>query len=106
MSIREAQANAEPTLKKRKIEDEPARNGLAFNHGSSENQGKTVIFEAKDISFQIPVRKKLNLEITRGHNASFDGFTIRARNAGTNTVEYEGASSNFGDYGDAWREHN
>ena len=39
-------------------------NGLASNLGLIENQGNTVVFEAKDMSFQIPLRKKLNLEIT------------------------------------------
>ena len=41
----------------------------------------------------MPLRKKLNLEIARGNN---DISTIRARNAGTNTVEYEGLSSSMG----------
>lgn len=80
-------------------------NGLASNLGLIENQGNTVIFEAKDMSFQIPLRKKLNLEITRGKNTSFDVFTIRARNVVADTIEYEGVSSGFGDDGDSRGEH-
>jgi hypothetical protein len=80
-------------------------NGRASNLGLIENQGNTVIFEAKDMSFQIPLRKKLNLEITRGKNTSFDIFTIRARNVVTDTIEYEGVSSGFGDDGDSRGEH-
>jgi hypothetical protein len=92
----EAQANGEPSSKKRKIEHDPPRIGLASNLGQSENHDKTVIFEAKDISFQIPLRKKLNLEIARNHHASMDIYTVRARNAGTDSIEYEDVSSNFG----------
>jgi hypothetical protein len=80
-------------------------NGLASDLGPTENQGNTVIFEAKDMSFQIPLRKKLNLEITRGKNTSFDIFTIRARNVVTDTIEYEGVSSSFGDNSDSRGEH-
>jgi hypothetical protein len=90
------QANGEPSSKKRKIEQEPARNGAASNPGLRENQDKAVIFEAKDVSFQIPVRKKLNLEIARNNNASVDIYTVQARNAGTGTIEYEGVSGSFG----------
>jgi hypothetical protein len=80
-------------------------NGLASNLGPIKNQDNTVIFEAKDMSFQIPLRKKLNLEIARGKNTSFDIFTIRARNVATDTIEYEGVSSSFGDDGDSRGEH-
>jgi hypothetical protein len=80
-------------------------NGLASNLVLIENQGNTVIFEAKDMSFQIPLRKKLNLEIARGKNTSFDIFTIRARNVVTDTIEYEGVSSSFGDNGDSQGEN-
>ena len=80
-------------------------NGLASNLVLIENQGNTVIFEAKDMSFQIPLRKKLNLEIARGKNTSFDIFTIRARNVVTDTIEYEGVSSGFGDNSDSQGEH-
>ena len=76
-----AQANGEPSSKKRKLD-------------THDHQDKTVVFEAKDLSFQIPLRKKLTLEITRGNN---DVLTIQARNAGTNSVEYEGLSSSIGE---------
>jgi hypothetical protein len=92
-----AQASGEPVSKKRKIEHEPATNGRASNLVLTENQTNTVIFEAKDLSFQIPLRKKLNLEIARSKNPSFGIFTIRARNVVTDTIEYEGVSSSFGD---------
>jgi hypothetical protein len=85
-------------LKKRKVEHEPTKNNLASNLGPHEKQEKTVIFEAKDVSFQIPLRKKLNLEITRKNNAHKDIYTIRARNAGTDAIEYEGVSSSFGSH--------
>ena len=90
------QADGEPSSKKRKIDQEPGRNGILSNLGPSGNQDKTVIFEAKDLSFQIPVRKKLTLEIARNNNAPTDIYTIRARNAGTDTVEYEGPTNSFG----------
>src|SRR3954454_13931957 len=99
------QASGEPFSKKRKIEYEPAMNGLGSNLAPIENQDNTVIFEAKDMSFQIPLRKKLNFEIARGKNTSWDVFTIRARNVVTNTIEYEAASSSFGDNVDPRGEH-
>lgn len=91
-----SQASHEPSSKKRKIEHGAVRNGLTPNLGSVEDEPKTVVFEATDISFQIPQRKKLNLEITRSINASMDIYTIRTRNASTGTIEYEAMSSSFG----------
>ena len=91
----DAQANGEPSSKKRKVENDAARNGLVSKLGPDETQDKTIVFEAKDVSFQMPLRKKLNLEIARGCN---DIFTIRATNAGTKTVEYEGLSSSIGKF--------
>lgn len=90
------QADGEPSTKKRKIDQETSRNGIPSNMGASGNQEQTVIFEAKDLSFQIPVRKKLNLEVARNNNIPTDIYTIRARNPGTDTIEYEGWSNGFG----------
>ena len=90
------QAGGEPSTKKRKIDQETSRNGTPSNMGASRNQEQTVIFEAKDLSFQIPVRKKLHLEVARNNNIPTDIYTIRARNTGTDTIEYEGWSNSFG----------
>lgn len=96
------QANGEPSSKKRKIQ-EPDSNGLTSHLRADQHKEETVIFEAKDISFQIPVRKKLHLEIARNNDTTAETYTIRARNAGTGTIEYEGVSSSFGSVPLVWK---
>jgi hypothetical protein len=91
-------AGGEPSAKRRKIDQEISRNGNPSNTGLSDNRDQTVIFEAKDLSFQIPVRKKLNLEVARNNGIPTEIYTIQARNAGTGMIEYEGSSSSFGNW--------
>ena len=91
-------AGGEPSAKRRKIDQEISRNGNPSNTGLSDNRDQTVIFEAKDLSFQIPVRKKLNLEVARNNSIATEIYTIQARNAGTGMIEYEGSSSSFGNW--------
>ena len=87
----DAQGNGEPSSKKRKVEHEPTTNGLASKYADEEKI--VVIFKVKDLSFQLPLRKKLDLEIARVNEVV---YTIHARNAGTNTIERGGLSSSFG----------
>lgn len=98
MSNGAGQANGEPSSKKRKIDGDSATNGSQSFAELAEDRNSTVIFEVKDLSFQVPLRKKMNLEITRNGRPTtkkqLQECTIRARAPNTNTIEYEGA--NFG----------
>jgi hypothetical protein len=69
-----------PAAKKRKLQ-----NGDAAGHAQSPVDLKAdapLQFHMQDVSFAVPQRKKLTLEITAGR-----GF-LRARNQNTNAVEF------------------
>ena len=83
----------EPTAKKRRLE-----NGVASNLGPVPNPNLVVVFEAKDLSFLMPLRKRLQLEISqdydlKDHGRVMDFFRIRTRNPVSNETEYECSGS-------------
>lgn len=72
-----------PPSKKRRVEE-----GSGLTSTQHIDSG-TVVFEARDISFSLPMRKKLHLGIIE-HQSSSSGkkaFSIQLRNPGTNQVE-------------------
>ncbi|KAI1174557.1 hypothetical protein F4777DRAFT_379897 [Nemania sp. FL0916] len=71
--------NEEPAQKRRRVDNEPSRNGQASNGeaASSDVAREDVLLEIKDISVSIPQRKKFDLCFTAGH--------LYARLPGTNT---------------------
>jgi hypothetical protein len=79
----------EPTTKKRKLQ-----NGAASpaHDEAFPDEKIEVVFEARDLSFSIPMRKKLHLEIAQASSRipSHEQFyQVRARNPASGDVEYK-----------------
>lgn len=84
----------EHPTKKRKLED-----GVVATNTLPTNQPRTVILEARDISFSIPQRKKLHLSIVQYGNelkAPTTTFALCGRNPATSQVEFEYPVTSFG----------
>lgn len=63
-----------------------------------DTSGRHLLLEARDLSFSLPVRKKLHFGIVQYGSSvkSADSkFSIQGRNAATNAVEFEYPSANF-----------
>lgn len=81
-------AEEEPAIKKRKLQN---GNGVGAQAIKSEVASDAPLkFKMQDISFTIPQRKKLSLEITAA------GGQLRARNQTTDTVEFGVAMNEIG----------
>jgi len=94
-------ADDDHASKKRKIGVATERNGIPSHIGRLEYQSSKVFLEARDLSFQIPVRKKLNLTIAQfvnGHNEPQNKFSVQVKNGATDTVEYETICDDSGAY--------
>ena len=72
----------EPLTKKRRLEE----NGLPVRGNAP------LAFQAKDLSFTIPQRKKLNLNIV-GNDAG--GYVFQGRNPATDDVEFSAPAESF-----------
>lgn len=76
----------EPPSKKRRLEGESDHSNTSQSQISS-GPGK-LVFEARDISFSLPQRKKLHLGILEhGSAGGKSSFSIQLRNPATNQVE-------------------
>jgi hypothetical protein len=83
-------AEEEPAIKKRKLQN---GNGVGTLAVKSESASDAPLkFKVQDISFTIPQRKKLSLEITAA------GGQLRARNQTTDTVEFSMAMNDIGEW--------
>jgi hypothetical protein len=86
----------EPSMKRRKLQNGSA--SLVDGEALSDHQMK-VMFEARDLSFSIPMRKKLHLEIaqaispTSGHLIPI--YQARARNPASGELEYKVGMQSF-----------
>lgn len=79
----------EPATKKRKL-----KNGTASPAGgeSLPDHSSKVLFEARDLSFSIPMRKKLHLEVAQVTCPSSHGaqvYQVRARHPTSGEIEYK-----------------
>jgi len=85
----------EPTTKKRKFENGAA--SPAYDE-SLPDEKLEIIFEARDLSFSMPMRKKLHLEIAQG-SSPIPGhdqvYQFRARNPASGDVEYKVGMQSF-----------
>jgi hypothetical protein len=98
--------DSEPSHKRRKLENGadakgiclPERNGTVLDPKASQNQDLEVIFEAKDLSFQIPLRKKLHVEFGRHRKRGEEPAPIilLLKNKSTEEVEYEMPADRIG----------
>lgn len=71
-------AGSEPSLKRRRVDIEPSKNGIAPEAVSPQDvAAEGTLLEVKDISVSIPQRKKFDLCFTKQH--------IYARTSGTTT---------------------
>ena len=86
----------EPPSKKRKL-DEPVPIGQQSQSGANSG-AKRVLLEAREVTFTLPLRKKLHLGIVQ-YGSSLEEknstFAIQARNPATNQVEFEYSTSSF-----------
>jgi hypothetical protein len=85
----------EPTTKKRKLE-----NGAASpaHDETLPDEKIEVIFEVRDLSFSMPMRKKLHLEIAQASSPIADReqvYQVRARNPASGDVEYKVGMQSF-----------
>ena len=87
---------AEPPSKKRKL-DEPVTNGQQAQPAASGGP-RRILLEAREVTFTLPLRKKLHLGIVQYGSSLEDKdgtFAIQARNPATNQVEFEHPTSSF-----------
>jgi hypothetical protein len=85
----------EPSGKKRKLE-----NGTALSEAETAHDHKLkTMFETRDLSFSIPVRRKLHLEIAQavspGSGNLVPVYQIRARNPISGELEYKVGMQSF-----------
>lgn len=78
-----ANGTQEPALKKRKLEDGTA--------ATSTDGGLPPVFSMKDVSFSMPQRKKLNLELAQQEEEVF----VRGRNTSNGAVEFGAPMKDF-----------
>ncbi|KAK5937898.1 hypothetical protein PMZ80_010027 [Knufia obscura] len=86
----------EPPSKKRKL-DEPGANGQPAQSGASSGP-RRVLLEAREVTFTLPLRKKLHLGIVQYGSRLEEKnstFAIQARNPATNQVEFEHSTSSY-----------
>ena len=98
--------DSEPSHKRRKLQNGvdakgiclPERNGTVLDPKASRDQDLEVIFEAQDLSFQIPLRKKLHMEFGRHRNRGEEPAPIilLLKNKSTEEVEYEMPADRIG----------
>lgn len=97
------QQTNEPPSKKRRLETNEASSRNALQSQPPSGPGR-LIFEARDISFSLPQRKKLHLGILEHGSPDQPiekrSFSIQIRNPGTNQVE---GTYSLGSYGHALR---
>ena len=82
-------------LKKRKLENSTQ----AQPNGASPQDQYDLFFEAKDISFTVPMRRKLNLELAKKAvpeaSGTLPSYQVRARSKAPGNIEYEAELQSF-----------
>ena len=88
--------DGDPMTKKRKLDNSTLSQTKSESFLDHETE---VIYEARDISFAIPVRKKLQLEIAQhvslAPRAVIPVYQVRARNQTSGEVEYKMSMQSF-----------